>query len=385
MDDAFILLPNTGTPQQIYEQNPKMFSALYKSLLKESDGQKAPFLGSMEYAQDLNAWTAATNTSMEMQRIKEQVKAGMTNKIAQNDQLKKFEEIYQNMTYETKQPTVTQNTQLQPQIPLETTQSENNIPKTEARTPQNIERKIIPDTTPDTIVVSDLHSRMDRWEFVKQKMKQNPNLKVIILGDAMDRGAYGVEMLLQIKELSDIGRVRYVPGNHDEFAYNYLRGKTDRKTQNNSLYDYGYKSMELNKGKETIQKLQNFDNTVQEALREGLITKRTSIEELTEWLGRQPLQMTAKQGNNSYALAHAFFDPKLYSYDKNFNLEKAYDMQSAGKNTKNSEIISRFKNTLWYREKTQNTHYAPISWPERYAMIVGHTPQAERCKCKIFK
>ena len=66
---------------------------------------------------------------------------------------------------------------------------------------------------------------MDRWEFVKQMMKQNPNLNVIILGDAMDRGSYGVEMLLQIKELSDVGRVRYVPGNHDEFAYDFLRGK----------------------------------------------------------------------------------------------------------------------------------------------------------------
>ena len=47
-----------------------------------------------------------------------------------------------------------------------------------------------------------------------------------------------------------------------------------------------------------------------------------------------------------------------------------------GENANNSAKIKRFKNTLWYREKTPNTHYAPINWPTRHAMVVGHTPQS---------
>lgn len=56
-----------------------------------------------------------------------------------------------------------------------------------------------------------------------------------------------------------------------------------------------------------------------------------------------------------------------------------------GENANNSAKIKRFKNTLWYREKTPNTHYAPINWSTRHAMVVGHTPQSERSKCTIFR
>lgn len=384
IDNAFVLLPNTGTPQQIYEQNPEMFSQLYKSLLSETKGKKTPFIGSIEYMEDLETWTACTTDSAEMQRANEKIKAAIINKVAQNAQIKKFEEVYKNINYEAPRTTESSPT-LQPQVNLEETNTSNDIPKTERRNETNQESQLYQNNAPDTIVISDLHSRMDRWEFVNQMMKQNPNLNVIILGDAMDRGSYGVEMLLQIKELSDVGRVRYVPGNHDEFAYDFLRGKIDGNTKNNSLYDYGYKSMELNKGGDTIQKLQNFNQTVENALKEGLITKRVTIEELTEWLGSQPIQMRARYGENSYALAHAFFDPKLYQYDSQFNLEKAYDLQMKGENANNSAKIKRFKNTLWYREKTPNTHYAPINWPTRHAMVVGHTPQSERSKCTIFR
>lgn len=36
----------------------------------------------------------------------------------------------------------------------------------------------------------------------------------------MDRGKYGLQILLQIKELCDKGRAEYIPGNHDIYAYN---------------------------------------------------------------------------------------------------------------------------------------------------------------------
>ena len=47
----------------------------------------------------------------------------------------------------------------------------------------------------------------------------------------MDRGEFGPEILLQIKELSDKGVVQYLPGNHDIFAYNYVKMRNAPSSQ----------------------------------------------------------------------------------------------------------------------------------------------------------
>lgn len=46
--------------------------------------------------------------------------------------------------------------------------------------------------------------------------------------------------------------------------------------------------------------------------------------------------------------------------------------------------MQRFKNTLWYRVENKQTQYGPISWPQRYAMIVGHTSQEMGVNMKLF-
>ena len=192
-----------------------------------------------------------------------------------------------------------------------------------------------------------------------------------------------MEILLQIKELSDHGRIQYLPGNHDEFAYNVMRGMLEGYT-NNPQYINNKKNLEYNKGGVTLQKIENFGQTIQEALRDGIINKKISLKELSDWLGNQPLQMTTEQNGIKYALAHAVFDTDLYLYDKNFNLKKAVDMQLQRGTNKYNGIISRFKNVLWYRQETPNTHHAPISWPKDYAMVVGHTPQEQGANVKFF-
>lgn len=221
----------------------------------------------------------------------------------------------------------------------------------------------------EIIVVSDLHSRMDRFEFVKSHLRKNPKSKFIILGDATDRGEYGLEMLMEIKELSDKGRVEYLPGNHDIFAYNYVRSKANK---DESIYKEAKWNLEHNGGLTTMEKLDNFERTVQNAKNEGLIHKDITKNELVNWLGTRRIQLATRQNNINYALAHAVFDAKLYNYDSKFNLEKAYNLRINGKN---QEILDRFDNCMWYREKEEETHHAPITKIRDYVMVVGHTSQ----------
>lgn len=371
----YVLLPRIGTPQQIYQKEPEAFTKIFKELSKTAEGKSMPFIGSIQLEEQSNAWSAYANDSQEMQKIEQQVAELIKSKIQANQVVAEFKKQYE------KQQEVRQMPQTQK---IDSTPKAVRQPiKKEPRKVEPAKRDVNQKVEKETIVISDLHSNVERWNLVRKKINENTNLQVIILGDAMDRGSYGVEILLQIKELSDSGKVKYLPGNHDEFAYNCIRGELEGQT-NNEVYKRARWELLNNKGKETYQKLTNFSQTITNALEKGYIKNQISIEQFINWLGSQPIQMTARQKGNDYALAHAFFDNKLYEYDKNFNLAKAYDLQKNGKTTQNSELMQRFKNTLWYRAEKEQTQCGPISWPQRYAMIVGHTSQEMGVNMKLF-
>lgn len=226
---------------------------------------------------------------------------------------------------------------------------------------------------------------MERWEQVKNAMVQKPNMKVIVLGDAMDREDSGLEILLQIKELSDQGRVEYLPGNHDTFAYNYVRAQNmlskptnGQKTSKEVLTNITRRELALlekNGGEPTLESLENFDQVVQTEIRKGNIHHNISKNELINWLGSQPIQKKVRVNGANYALAHAYFDEELYNYDKNFNLEKGLQLELAGKS--HSAVLNKFRSAMWYREDDERTHYSPLAFPKGCLMIVGHTPQRE--------
>ena len=79
------------------------------------------------------------------------------------------------------------------------------------------------------VVVSDFHS----YDWPLEKVKEyylDEYETIYILGDVTDRGELfdgsgGVDLLRRIKELSDMypGRIVYVPGNHDDFLYQYAK------------------------------------------------------------------------------------------------------------------------------------------------------------------
>lgn len=222
----------------------------------------------------------------------------------------------------------------------------------------------------ETIVVSDLHGDKGKWDILRNMLKSNPTTNLIILGDAMDRGAYGPEILMEIKEYSDKGRVVYLPGNHDEFAYNYM----EHKKQNDQIYSEAYKNLKYNGGKETIRKLDNFDYIVQQQLANGRIEKRITLQELTDWLGSQPIQAITCENKQRYLLAHAMFDKELYCTNSVFCLKDALRLKEKTNRTPNEEnIFKKFQNVMWYRREKQNDDSLENSVPIGAKLIIGHT------------
>ena len=361
---GYVLLPKIGNPEQIFELDPEAFTKIYNGLMNISKEQGTPFLGSIEYDEQEDALNAFTMESKEMQRIK-----GLTTELIENK--RKIDKIVQQ--FESVNKEVQNNPDKQEQL------KSVNTSKPQPQIDLKKQNKDKQDTIlqPKTIVFSDLHCNWNNWTAVRTMIAENPNLNVIILGDTMDRGEDGIIMLLQIKEISDEGRIEYVPGNHDEFTFNTFKGKLEG-LENDPIVKISKVDLINNGGKETFNALNNFEDTVKNALKNGLITKPITLRELIDWLGSRPIQTTRQEDGVPYALAHAMFDMKLYKSDKNFNLEKAFELQMKGKNIQNSETIQSFKNVLWYREKDKETHYGNVNWPSGYNMIVGHTSQKQR-------
>ena len=223
------------------------------------------------------------------------------------------------------------------------------------------------------VAVSDLHGNINRWNMVKSLLNERPNVKIIMLGDAMDRGEFGPEILLQIKELSDQGRLQYLPGNHDIFAYNYIKM---RKEQNSSPFVMAKLHLENNGGEITMEKINNFSEIVKKELSRGNIKNNITLDELATWLGAQPIQKKLMEKNNyTYALSHAIFDEKLYKENPDFNLNDALRLEL--NNQKESETYRRFYNCMWYRAGNSRTQAAELALPNDNVIVVGHTKQPQ--------
>lgn len=235
------------------------------------------------------------------------------------------------------------------------------------KTPKPIQQETLKQ---EIVVISDIHGDINKWNHVKNALKKNPKMKIIILGDAMDRGEYGLQILMQIKELCDEGRAEYLPGNHDEFAYQCLvEGKNDpAKELVRSMW-------EKNGGDVTIKSFDNFDTIMEQELRSGKIKKRIGKMELIEWLGERPIQKVLTEGGYNYALSHAVFDNELYNKDPEFNLKKALSLDL--KKKESIELYQRYRNCLWYREEDEKTHYANLAFPDGSVMVAGHTRQTQ--------
>ena len=201
------------------------------------------------------------------------------------------------------------------------------------------------------VVMSDFHGMKGAMNVVRKYVEEGK--KVYILGDATDRGPDGVEILLEIMDLSKKDKVCYIPGNHDQFIYNSYRSN-DENWKRSVLDIWTIANKGGNGGIPTWSNL--------ESLKETNLNK---FNELMDWLGKQPLQRIVESNNKKYCLAHAFFDQKLYNENSLLCLDDCKDFTFD-----NPKNISQ--NILWFRKKDGS--YQAEQLPDKNAtVIIGHT------------
>ena len=215
------------------------------------------------------------------------------------------------------------------------------------------------------VVISDIHSVPEFFEKLKYYVREYEN--IFILGDVTDRGpnygAGGIDMLLDIMdyckkvndtefaEKNNLGNIYYIPGNHDEFLYDFIKNNS-HEAEFLLLRNYG-------------------DGTIEdvEELKEKYPDK---FDELVEWLGSQPLQRIykTKDGYTLY-MAHAFFDADIYKTKPDLSLSDAYSKKAK------PYYKDRIEKILWFRIKKDDeyTHnHVPDPLNGKGIEVIGHTP-----------
>ncbi len=214
----------------------------------------------------------------------------------------------------------------------------------------------------DFIVISDFHSMWEPYYKLENYYIFDYN-NIYILGDVTDRGedgkgTDGVKILLSIMELDKkiqalpkearekdhIGNVHYIPGNHDDFLYEYALLQDKNAKEN----------MKINHGEQTIKDIDDLRRKDSNRLRE-----------LAEWLGNKPLQVkhVGKDGK-VYCLAHAFFDDFLYSQNKNYSLSDKLRAK---------HLYNSLFNVIWFRKGQDSYQSFRVPSSDNIG-IIGHTP-----------
>lgn len=220
-----------------------------------------------------------------------------------------------------------------------------------------LNKNIVPDSF---VAISDFHAIEWPLEKVK-KYYLNEYDKVFILGDVTDRGEdwngkHGLDLLLQVKELADRypNRIVYIPGNHDAALYDYAKYQ-DQDAE---------RLLQINGRFTTIEDIE-------------YLRRRNPrlLNELTDWLGKQPLQQMHEFGDKKYALAHAFFNQKLYDKAPKYSLENLHRLKR--KYESNSKVYRYVSDILWFRKGKDR--YLKEDVPGKGIIeIIGHTPLESR-------
>lgn len=77
-------------------------------------------------------------------------------------------------------------------------------------------------------VISDIHGQITEFKNLLEKIDfDGIRDKMIIAGDVLDRGNYGIELIKYIEPYIETGSMKILMGNHEMFCLNYLDGKLD--------------------------------------------------------------------------------------------------------------------------------------------------------------
>ena len=231
-------------------------------------------------------------------------------------------------------------------------------------------------------VVSDLHGDINQLGKVEEKVRQRK--KVIVLGDATDRGDYGIEILQRLIMLQQETRqnentlLEYVPGNHDLFLYEALHKglMTFENTRDiRSMQQYVVNSCN-NYLQNPIHQRNGLTPTYAK-LKDLVLTKPMEVYQLGKWLGQQPLLRAERDNGKNVALGHAAFDMDVYK--SGYTLQRY--MEDKERNP-DSILCSKAFLCLWYRDKDPemvNSALKYLNLPSQsfaHDIVIGHTPHA---------
>lgn len=151
-------------------------------------------------------------------------------------------------------------------------------------------------------VVSDIHGSKTRFDSIMEQIKLKETDALYILGDVIDRGTDGVEILRRIMDMPNVKMLR---GNHELMMMEALYHH-----QENEALAFYYKKKNLrlwyqNGGRITHHKLQEIGETEKQ--------------KIFEYLDELPLNYEITVNGQNYILVHAapaiLFDSPKYGYD----------------------------------------------------------------------
>ncbi|MBR2744748.1 MAG: metallophosphoesterase [Clostridia bacterium] len=253
-------------------------------------------------------------------------------------------------------------------------------------------------------IMSDFHSVYQAIWKVQDKIDEG--YRVAILGDCIDRGAFGYKMLLQIYEEYQSGsNLIFIPGNHEAEMYSTLyyvykryekilnkrelengnRAFTEEDRQ--SIYDEILEIFEKVSADEDERGSTNGSSHTYFGIVYDIETYKGAAEkfiEVMDWLGSQPLlRIETDIDGKKIALCHASFDMGLYEdFGGQFSLETRLALKEKMKsNSKERNFYEsyyeRARTCLWYRTDLEK-RLVPVRLPteeEADQIVIGHVSQ----------
>ena len=199
-------------------------------------------------------------------------------------------------------------------------------------------------------VMSDLHGCYDKYMQMLKKIQFNSDDTMYVLGDSIDRGDDGIQILLDMMKRSNV-----VPmlGNHEYMAYSVL------KKFNVEITAYNYSS---HLDRESIEMYENwmFNGGIPTSIAFSKLDKAAK-DSIIEYLGEFDLYEELEVNDTKFVLVHG----GLVGFDENKKLSD-YDIHDI----------------IWGR-----CDYARQYYKDKY-LITGHTPTYnidEKYKGKIYK
>lgn len=224
-------------------------------------------------------------------------------------------------------------------------------------------------TPKDLYVLSDFHGELEGLN--KAIDKVNEGKKVIVLGDAMDRGQYGMEILEHIMNMKQSGKsIEYVPGNHDLFLVETLDEAMRAYEKTGNIHNF--QMLAENHAQMTFYKQsRNGGEPTYKRVIEMARREPGKLYQIGRWLESQPLLRIEADSREKIALGHAAFDTELYKMNYTLN-DYIHE--------KDPRLHDKAEACLWYRTSPEYSRMRGKvdlpSYVQADNIIVGHTPNA---------